>query len=353
MATHPPWKCAPCKRMVKGKDLHCPGCGYHWTSCADQSHGESKESWQSETSYQQGSSRRRRRTRSQSAHRKATEESVSQKKGKGKGTGKGKEKGGEIPSGYVPPTPFSNYQNQASSLTPWISEALNSGSGDNSTPQVAAPGTSSSASASNELVAALVRAYPDRDQMPKDVRELIDRTNSMTARSITKDLHAETSNLGKAKKMLQEITEAKRAHKQAWTQHLLESVELWKKQLQDYTQQQASLAEKENKAIRDIQSANKAIQALNLQAAEGEKATPTPTELVPTTSVEAQIRKDKETADLQKQLQKAFQDCMEVSGLKINKDIEEVLDSDGEDGNRKRPRSTEPPPNTTPPDASM
>ena len=215
--------------------------------------------------------------------------------------------------------------------------------------------------ANTELVAALVRAYPDRDQMPKDVRDLLDRTNSQTARSITKDLHAEASNLGKAKKMLQEITEAKRAHKQAWTQHLLDSVELWNKQLQEFTQQQALLAEKESKAVRDIQAANKAIQALNLQAAEGEKTALAPAEPVQLAALDTQVKKDQETLDLQKKLQKAFQSCLEATGAKP-KDIEEIVDSEeGEEGTRKRQRSTEPIPTpqstTTPavqqPDASM
>ena len=181
--------------------------------------------------------------------------------------------------------------------------------------------------------------------MPKDVRDLIDRTQSQTTRSITKDLHAETSNLGKAKKMLLEITEAKRAHKEAWTQHLLDSVELWNKQLQDFTQQQALLAEKENKAIRDIQSANKAIQALNLQAAEGDsKTSPPPAEMIPSTPTDVQTKKDQETADLQQKLQKAFQSCLEATGTKIPKEIEEIHESDEDgEGNRKRQRSQEPP----------
>ena len=121
-----------------------------------------------------------------------------------------------------------------------------------SQPSVSGSVSTHSNVANSELVAALAKAYPDKKQMPADVRELLDKANQHTSRSITKDLHTETSNLGKAKKLLQEVSEAKRAHKQAWTRHLADSIELWQKQLAEYNQQQSLLAERESKAARDI-----------------------------------------------------------------------------------------------------
>ena len=105
----------------------------------------------------------------------------------------------------------------------------------------------------------LPKHFRTKSQMPEELRDLVEKANLQSSKSITKDLHSATSSLGKSKKLLQEVVEAKKAHKQAWTRHLTESLELWQKQLQDFTQQQAMLAEKENKAIRDIQLANKSI----------------------------------------------------------------------------------------------
>ena len=178
--------------------------------------------------------------------------------------------------------------------------------------------------------------------MPEELRDLVDKANLQSSKSITKDLHSATSSLGKSKKLLQEVVEAKRAHKQAWTHHLVESLELWQKQLQDFTQQQATLAEKENKAIRDIQIANKNIQSLNLQAA-GTDGPHVAVEPAPLSNPDLSTQKDKEMIDLQKKLQKCFGECMVAAGLKEAKDtVENILDSDDEEEKkRKRLRSQE------------
>lgn len=46
----------------------------------------------------------------------------------------------------------------------------------------------------------------------------------------------------------------------------MESLQMWSQQLQDYTQQQATISEKEGKALRGIQAATRAIQDLNAKA---------------------------------------------------------------------------------------
>ena len=75
-------------------------------------------------------------------------------------------------------------------------------------------------------------------------------------------------------------------------------------------------------------------------------------------AMDTPVKKDQETLDLQKKLQKAFSSCLEATGIKP-KDIEEIVDSeDGEEGTRKRQRSTEPPsttatPGVNQPDATM
>ena len=339
--------------MIKGKDLHCPSCGQHWTQCAE---GQSSypETWAwSSNSTQRSNSASRQRTRSQSQSKHA-QRKASGKKGKGsskqdmKGGGKGKDnaKHGGKPAdgsgGFSQPSPFAIYQTSPS-LTPWIQDTAAAPPGD-SQPSVLGSGSTHSNVANSELVAALAKAYPDREQMPADVRELLDKANQHTSRSITKDLHTETSNLGKAKKLLQEVSEAKRAHKQAWTRHLADSIELWQKQLAEYNQQQSLLAERESKAARDIQAANMAIQSLNQQAAGSGTILQAVPEPLPPANPELTPTKDKEIIELQKRLQQCLGECAVATGVKPlrEKIVEEVMASDDEENAKKRQRSQEP-----------
>ena len=112
-------------------------------------------------------------------------------------------------TGSDTPSPFAIYQ-ASPLLTPWVQEGSS-----NSTDTASA--TSSSSTVNNELLAAVAKAFPDKSQMPEELRDLVDKANLQSSKSITKDLHSATSSLGKSKKLLQEVVEAKRAHKQAWT----------------------------------------------------------------------------------------------------------------------------------------
>lgn len=201
----------------------------------------------------------------------------------------------------------------------------------------------------NELVAVLSRAYGTREQMPAEVRELVDKAAQQTSKSITKELHSETSNLGRAKKALVEIVESRRQHRQAWTQHLRDAIALWNKQLQQFTEHQAMLSEREGRAMREIQAATRAIQELNNKAVGGtEKAfTPAMPEILENTMEEP--KKDQEAEELKAQLHKVLTDCAKAAGLEVKDKVEQkedivTVDSDKEDQlSGKRQRSAEPP----------
>ena len=338
--------------MVKGKDPYCPNCGQHWTVCAD-GHAPAPHvphvDWDWDAPPRPTGAPRQ-RTRSKSAGR--AQDGAWKKKGKGagkqqrgsnpdgkaSGKGKGDHKGPgkslDEPTGLGAPSPFAIYQ-ASPLLTPWVQEGASASA-------ETTPASASSSNANSELLAAVAKAFPDKSQMPEELRDLVEKANLQSSKSITKDLHSATSSLGKSKKLLQEVVEAKKAHKQAWTRHLSESLELWQKQLQDFTQQQAMLAEKENKAIRDIQLANKSIQNLNLQAAGTEGPMNVSTlEPAPPANPDLSTQKDKEMIDLQKKLQKCFGECMVATGLKEAKDlVEEIADSeDDEEKKRKRQKS--------------
>lgn len=245
---------------------------------------------------------------------------------------------------FALPSPFANYQSPPTSTTPWVGEAQ---------VQEASPFQPSQSSqamqtaTSTELVAALNKAYGTREQMPADVRELVDKVAQQSSKNITKELHTETSNLGRAKKALVEIVESRRQHRQAWTQHLRDSIAMWNKQLQQFTEHQAMLSEREGRAIREIQSATRAIQELNNKAVGGSDKTFTPSMPEVMESSLEEPKKDQEAEDLKAQLHKVLADCAKAIGVESKEGLNSkedivTIDSDKEDlQTSKRARSAE------------
>ncbi len=328
--------------MVKAKAEFCPRCGKHWTKCYDPNYipqAPSSEEWDWEKSTSSSARRRSSRSKSQQDRGRGRKGKDGKAGGKGKDTtGKSKDVSGKQDASSLTitaPSPFTQYQSGLPSTGPWTGET------GSELALTVAPQPVPSANA--DLVAALLKAYPSREQMPVEVKELIEKTQMQEARSLTRDLHVETSNLGKARKLLMEIQEAKKTHKAAWLSHLKESVDLWNRQLRDFMAQQAELTEKENKATRDIQAANRAIQSLNSKAADatgGEALAP----LDPVLKVEP--NKDLEEEDLKKKLHKVFAECAAIAGVTGTEILH--VQSDGEEeeeARRKRARSTEPPEN--------
>lgn len=191
------------------------------------------------------------------------------------------------------------------------------------------------------------KAYGTREQMPADVRELVDKVAQQSSKNITKELHTETSNLGRAKKALVEIVESRRQHRQAWTQHLRDSIAMWNKQLQQFTEHQAMLSEREGRAIREIQSATRAIQELNNKAVGGSDKTFTPSMPEVMESSLEEPKKDQEAEDLKAQLHKVLADCAKAIGVESKEGLNSkedivTIDSDKEDlQTSKRARSAE------------
>ena len=134
--------------------------------------------------------------------------------------------------------------------------------------------------------------------------------------------------------------------KQAWVSHLMESLQMWSQQLQDYTQQQATLSEREGKAMRDINAATRAIQDLNAKAGGNSISLPAADFSMPVAETSA----DPEEENMKTKLQHLFKDCAKAAGLKITKDgkdesmVETIQsDDDGQDGPKgKRARSQDP-----------
>ena len=334
-----PWKCS-CMRLNKKTAEYCGQCGKHWSKVPVQ-----EEQWNQWSHWEGRESRPRTRNQESSSTR-----SVSRrKKNKGKGKGKeGSKKGKDAESGsmFALPSPFSNYQSTVASTTPWVGDATTM---EASPFQVSQSAQAIQATTNSELVAALNRAYGSREHMPAEVRDLVEKAAQQTSKSITKELHTETSNLGRAKKALVEIVESRRQHRQAWTQHLRDAIALWNQQLQQFTEHQAMLSEREGRAMREIQAATRAIQELNNKAVGGpEKVfTPAMPDIMENTLEEP--KRDQEAEELKAQLHKVLTDCAKAAGLEIKDKAEQkeeivTVDSDKEDQQSgKRLRSAEAP----------
>lgn len=163
------------------------------------------------------------------------------------------------------PNPFGKYANPGDA-SPWpvldspFAEALNAASAASSA------AATSSAAVNQELLQALKQAYASPTDMPPAVKDLVERTEQDNSKQITKDLHAATTALGKAKKSLVEAHEARRLHRQKWMAHLVESLKSSELQLQDFRKVQAELQQTASVATKEVAAARKAILDLNSKA---------------------------------------------------------------------------------------
>ena len=267
-ATKQPWRCAPCKRLVKAVTVYCPSCGGHWTQIQDVKYRPSQPAqptyqaadWTWETWADQSAASRPRspRKRSQSQRR------------KGKG-GKGadqKEASGALSFPSLPPSPFQALTNSPGSYAaavttpPWTSERAV----DNH-------------AANYELIQAVKKAYPDPSGMPAELKEILDKNESTEMKKITSELHKATAALGRATRQLQELQETKAQHRTKWLQHLTASLDAWQSQTESYDKQQEQFNSLIQQANQELLTARTSIQQLNAKAAKDQTLMAVPEEL--------------------------------------------------------------------------
>ena len=340
--TNAPWKCAVCRRLVKKVVEYCPGCGGHWIATQDSSyhHNASASSsatweWEDWNSWEGGQARALRQ-RSQSRQRSTSRKQ--KEKGKGHGGKQGKAgkpgKGSKNQDTVLAPSPFAPYPMPAT-MTPW--------------PTVEAPATNAAQLANaqppmnNELVIALKRAYPDG--LPQDVQDLVDRSSDTAAKQITRDLHAATTSLGKARKALRDAQAAEASHRQAWLKHLREATKHWAEQLDQFRRKQIQFQEAKIRASQEVEAARKLIQALNSQTAAKDAPAMTVEELDDPKLVDTDVKEEEE---LKKTLQSTLMACAEASGVaaKVTEEITIPSDDEKDGSATKRPRGG---PGTPPP----
>lgn len=251
-----PWKCGPCKRMVKGRESYCPACYGHWSVVqTTESGGWNWDKWQSASQQPKNPKvpKPRRPSRSQSAH--AGKESNAQ------GSGEGLP---EIP-GFPPafkqtgPSPFSlpatSYSGANAAFSPWNVQ------------ERPPERPSEAAGVNSELLTALRKAFPKQEDMPEELREVMNRTHANVGKQLTVELHRAAAMLGKARKSWAQIQESQRVHKARWMQHVAESIDSWRAQIQAYKVQQDNYQTSLSQAQKEIEAARATIQRLNQEAA--------------------------------------------------------------------------------------
>ena len=204
-------------------------------------------------------------------------------------------------------------------------------------PQAAAP------SGTMDLIQALKKAYQDTSNMPQGVREALDRMDISDTRQITKDLHAATTALGKARRTHQEAAESRRQLRAAWLQHLAESASAWESQLGNFRKSMAQLQDQEARALQEVSSAQKAIQLLNSQGGKEAQATDEQQLAESQDATALASAMDAEEEALRKRVHQTMKQCLVASGGEL-RDVQEISDEENKDSLNpaKRPRSVDP-----------
>jgi len=364
-----PWRCIHCQRINKKVAEKCVICGAHWSTgirhnTEPRAHKATayRDAWPPQTSqyaweedwkdWQCHSNRSQSRSKSPRVHQ--TSQSPRGRKSKGKGVGKHKHKdaGLNVPSTEAQNTySTSPFTPLTATMPPWPSPE---GMTQNLMPAAATPTNSNSLellAQKRECVAALRVAYPDISSAPQETQELIkkmdkdiDRLEKDNSKFVTKNLHAATTMLGKAQKMLTEALESKKIHRTRWIKHITEAVTTWQAQLQDYQKQQATFHAAATKARADIETARKEIQALSVKASQATLAAMPPIAAVSAEQEEGNTDADTEEEKLQSQLQSVLQTCAEALNVEAPQQVSEPEDMTMDDGERekKRLRSMQP-----------
>jgi len=129
------------------------------------------------------------------------------------------------------------------------------------------PASSSTTALAPDVIAAIRRAFPDASQMPGELKQMIDKNDQQQSRQVTKEIHNATSQLGKHKKTLQDVCEARLKHRVAWCKYIQDCTDAWTKHLAAFEEQEASLKALETKTKQEIVTCSETIKALsNAQA---------------------------------------------------------------------------------------
>ena len=208
-----PWRCKVCWRLVKAKQSFCPSCGGWWGEVNDSTYQKKQprdqdwnwEAWEEQSPRRRMSSTSRKRNGSARA--------------KGKGKGKDKDKGKDAAKEDAT-FPFCKDDDARKSRR--------------SHPFPRPQHIRCCRKHHQEATSCCQlsgKPSPDSQTMPQEIKDAMERTESLVSKQLTQDLHRATTSMGKAQKTLKELMDSKERHRLQWLQHLAESLKGWQQQL--------------------------------------------------------------------------------------------------------------------------
>lgn len=197
---------------------------------------------------------------------------------------------------------------------------------------------SGATSMDSELLAAIKRSFPDVSQMPSEIKAMVEKSQGLANRQTIRELHLATTQLGKAKKCLDELTESRGSHRQAWMKYLKECTESLARQQEKFNEQEKQFTELMDKAKSEIKSARETIQTLSANAETPQiEAAPAPS---PEAAAEELKGLQQQAEILMQRSSQALKDIKEEKVEMVDLSMEE--DDEFEQQPLKRPRSVDP-----------
>ena len=184
-ASKDPWRCGPCRRLVKAAISFCPNCGGHWTDIADEDyvHGQARKSqsskgweWNQWTDWNGAQSRTTSPT---------YEKPVSTSPQRAEKERERARASLQRQTLLVAHPRFHHCHPHSQRVAPYAVTTT------------APPWTSEKSmdqpSLNQELIQAVRKAFPDSAVLPQELKEILDKTENTEMKKITSDLHKSTS----------------------------------------------------------------------------------------------------------------------------------------------------------------
>ena len=167
--------------------------------------------------------------------------------------------------------------------------------------------------------------------MPSELKEAMEKTESLASKQLTSELRKATTSMGKAQRGLKDLMDAKERHRLQWLQHLADSFKGWQQQTGKLRLQARGIRASIPKAKKDMETAHVLVQTLKARAAG--KTVPTPAEqVIPVDAAEdMSFIEDPEERSLRQKPHGLLAECATKMDVKENKTAEIVESSADED----------------------
>ena len=245
-----PWRCRFCKRHNKGTAAFCGQCGRHWERCQD-TEFVYYQSWEKDGQRQRSVSQkqwpatpRQRSHTPQSRHGDAQPKSTRRKKAKAKAKSQAAPQADPAWNRRTPQTGTSSSQNATSGAAQTAVD-----------PKM------------KTLLAALKK---NESTLPTDVQSLLQDVSTANAQADTKTMHAAVAKQGQARKKLQELKASRAQLHRSWSSYVAEAVDRWKKNLENFTAEDADLETQISEAWENVQTAKEHMETIKTAMEETE-----------------------------------------------------------------------------------